>query len=96
MSLKNLQNFCKSRTIWHEAGESVANIYFPNIHQNLLTSMQRAVYDAAIVFIAMHTVQRGGPAIDACARQAARENDTSCCIGTFGLSRNMYALLLTR
>ena len=56
--------------------------------------MQRAVYDAAIVFIAMHTVQRGGPAIDACARQAARENDTSCCIGTFGLSRNMYRLIV--
>ena len=28
-SLKNLQNFCKSRTIWHETGESVTNIYFP-------------------------------------------------------------------
>jgi len=46
----------------------------------------------------------GGPAVDACeradaaARPAARgKNGTSCCcVGTFGLSRNMYALLLTR
>jgi len=51
--------------------------------------MQRAVYDAAIVTIAMHTVQRGGPAIDAYARRAARKNGTSCCVGNFGLSRNM-------
>jgi len=59
--------------------------------------MQRAVYDAAIVSIAMHTVQHGGPAIDAYARHAKRcgENGMSCCIGTFGLSRNMYALPLT-
>jgi len=47
-----------------------------------------AVYDTAIVAVSMYacelTRRRGG------------ENGTSCCIGNFGLSRNMYALLLTR
>ena len=58
--------------------------------------MQHAIYDAAIVTITTHTVRRGGPAIDACelTQRTARESGMSRCIGTFGLSRNIYALLL--
>ena len=62
--------------------------------------MQHAIYDAAIVTITKHTVQRGGPAVDACVRADAasgtRKIGMGRCVGTFGLSRNMYALLLTR
>jgi len=79
-------------TVWPQYTNVVANIQFSNIHQNLLRLMHLRTYGLFC----------GGPAVDAyeradaAARRASRKIGTSCCIGTFGLSRNMYALLLTR